>query len=262
VIGVLTSGQPGPRRVSKRWDLFLSHASEDKDFAEKLVGALKKAGLKVWYDSHEMKLGDSLARKIDEGLAKSRYGIVILSPYFLQKKHWTQKELDGLVDKEVDGRKVILPIWHGLTQKELRRYSPVLAGRHAAKSADGLARVVAAVLEVVRPGASPPTRVKLTASRKRPTDRLRARNPKGGDQGRGHYLPVTLSLVIDGESFEVTVADYYRVEIRRAGGPEGSGRWHGRLLGDHVFDSSWSRNAKIYGALERAISAELDRHRQ
>src|SRR2546423_359737 len=79
------------------WDLFISHASEDKDdVARPLADLFIQKGLKVWYDEYTLIVGDSLRRSIDRGLAGSRYGLVILSPHFFEKE-WPQKELDGLV---------------------------------------------------------------------------------------------------------------------------------------------------------------------
>ena len=46
--------------------LFISHASEEKaDFVRPLAHALKKQGLRVWYDEFSLKPGDSLRRSID-----------------------------------------------------------------------------------------------------------------------------------------------------------------------------------------------------
>jgi hypothetical protein len=98
-------------------------------------------GLLVWYDEFALKVGDSLRRSIDRGLGRSRFGIVVLSHAFFEKE-WPQRELDGLVAREVDGRKVILPVWHEVTLEEVRRYSPTLADRVAAKSSEGLEGVV------------------------------------------------------------------------------------------------------------------------
>jgi hypothetical protein len=50
-----------------------------------LANALKVGGLDVWYDEFELRIGDSLRRKIDQGLAKSRFGIVVLSKDFFRK---------------------------------------------------------------------------------------------------------------------------------------------------------------------------------
>lgn len=128
--------------LGKEWDVFISHASEDKEeFVRPLAAELERSGLRVWYDETTLKVGDSLRSAIDEGLAHSRFGIVVLSESFFAKQ-WPQRELDGLVSKEVAGLNVILPVWHKVSLDEVRRYSLTLAGRVAAKSMDGLGTVV------------------------------------------------------------------------------------------------------------------------
>ena len=92
--------------------------------------ALKDLGLKVWYDEFELKIGDSLRKKIDKGLANSRFGIVVLSKDFF-RKGWTNYELDGIVSKAVSGEQIILPIWHNITKQELLGFSPSLADKVA-----------------------------------------------------------------------------------------------------------------------------------
>ena len=124
-----------PRRASQRHDAFISHASEDKESIVKpLARALSRLGFDVWYDEFQLKVGDSLRRSIDRGLAKSRYGIVVLSKKFFAKE-WSKYELDGLTAREVDGKKVILPVWHGVTRKDVVKYSPTLADRVALDTA-------------------------------------------------------------------------------------------------------------------------------
>ena len=118
----------------KKFDVFISHASEDKEsFVKELANELIKRKVKVWYDDFTLKVGDSLRRKIDQGLANSRYGVVVLSEHFFSKE-WPQKELDGLTAREIGGKKVILPIWHEITKEEVLKYSPTLAGIYAANS--------------------------------------------------------------------------------------------------------------------------------
>ena len=112
-------------------DVFVCHASEDKAYVDRLVAALKRADVKVWYDKDFLKWGDGLRSFIDRGLANSRYGIVVFSRAFLKRKHWTEHELNGLFAKERNGRKVILPIWHRITDRELLKYSPAFADRIA-----------------------------------------------------------------------------------------------------------------------------------
>ena len=66
--------------------MFISHASEDKDSVVRpLALALKNKGINVWYDEFELKIGDSLRRKIDQGLSKSKFGIVVISRSFIKK---------------------------------------------------------------------------------------------------------------------------------------------------------------------------------
>jgi len=132
------------------YDVFICHASEDKkEFVKPLADALVAQNLKVWYDEFELALGDSLREKIDYGLANSTYGVVVLSEAFFAKK-WPKEELDGLVARQTsEGRKVILPVWHKVAYEDVKKFSPILAGKLAAKSEDGLEAVVAQVLAVV-----------------------------------------------------------------------------------------------------------------
>ncbi|AWL19849.1 toll/interleukin-1 receptor domain-containing protein [Acinetobacter nosocomialis] len=117
--------------VEPEYDLFISHASEDKeDFVRPLAETLQQLGVKVWYDEFTLKVGDSLRRKIDSGLRNSKYGTVVLSTDFI-KKDWTNYELDGLVAREMNGHKMILPIWHRITKNDVLDYSPNLADKVA-----------------------------------------------------------------------------------------------------------------------------------
>lgn len=118
------------------YDVFVAHATDDKEeVARPLANALIGAGLRVWYDEFELRIGDNLRQKIDAGLSRSRFGIVVLSPAFFAK-NWTQYELDGLVTREMTGEQIILPLWHRLTKVEIIRQSPSLAGRVARSTSD------------------------------------------------------------------------------------------------------------------------------
>lgn len=119
------------------FDVFVSHASEDKDaIVRPLAHALAAHGLEVWYDEFELRIGDSLRRKIDYGLANSRFGVVIISQHFLAK-NWAQYELDGLVTREMaGGQQVILPVWHEISKEQIIRWSPSLADKLALRTTD------------------------------------------------------------------------------------------------------------------------------
>lgn len=126
-----------------QYDLFLSHASEDKpDFVESFYAELTGQNLKVWYDDEMIKWGDSLRRSIDRGLSKSRFGLVVLSEHFFQKE-WPQRELDGLVALEDDGNSRIFPVWHNISKDRIAKFSPMLADRIALNTATHTAREMA-----------------------------------------------------------------------------------------------------------------------
>lgn len=137
--------------VKREYDVFISHASEDKDdVVRPLALALKERGLSVWYDEFELRIGDSLRRKIDAGLAKSNFGIVVISRDFI-KKGWTNYELDGLITRTISGEQQLLPIWHNITKQEVIDYSPSLADKVARNTAvntiDEIADEIAQVIQ-------------------------------------------------------------------------------------------------------------------
>lgn len=121
--------------TNEEYDVFISHASEDKEsFVNEFAGVLKNLGLNIWYDDNSIKWGDSIRTSIDLGLKKCKFGVVILSRHYLSK-HWTNYELEGLFQRESTDGKLILPIWHNITKKEIQDFSPVLAGKMAMNTA-------------------------------------------------------------------------------------------------------------------------------
>lgn len=118
------------------WDVFISHASEDKiAVARPLRDALDSLGVKVWFDAFELGIGDSLRRRIDQGLARSTFGIVIFSTNFFAKD-WPQYELDGIVTRSLSGEQSILPVWHEITKDEVMAQSPSLADKVARSTSE------------------------------------------------------------------------------------------------------------------------------
>lgn len=138
------------KAANEEYDVFVSHAWEDKkDFVDELVFEMRKCGIKVWYDIDRLNCGDSMREKIDKGLSKSKYGvIVVLSPnYISENKYWTKAELNGLFQVETINGKTIIPIWHRLTKKQVTEYSPIIAARRALTTADFTAEEIAKKLK-------------------------------------------------------------------------------------------------------------------
>lgn len=126
---------PSVESSGQSHDVFISHASEDKDdIVRPLANALINRGLDVWYDEFTLRIGDSLRQKIDRGLANSRVGLVVLSPSFIAKG-WTNYELDGIVTRTVSGEQILLPIWHNITKQQVVNFSPSLADKVARSTA-------------------------------------------------------------------------------------------------------------------------------
>lgn len=127
------------------YDVFVSHAWEDKeDFVDEFVEALTALDIKVWYDKRQIKWGDSMRERIDDGLKKSRFGVAVLSPnYIAENKYWTKSELDGLFQLESVNGKTLLPIWHNLTKQQVMNYSPIIANKKAMTTASMTAQEIA-----------------------------------------------------------------------------------------------------------------------
>ena len=142
-----------PKEIAEKslcWDFFISHASEDKDLvARPLAQALKQAGFRVWLDESELRIGDSLRGKLDDGLKRSRHGVVVLTNHFFAKK-WPQEELDALMALSGQGRK-ILPVWGDMEPEQVALYSPLLAGKLAANVRDGIDAVAQQIVQAVNP---------------------------------------------------------------------------------------------------------------
>jgi hypothetical protein len=125
----------------KHWDVFVSHASADKQAAVlPLVQALQRSGVRVWLDAFEIGLGDGLRKKIDEGLGNCRFGLLVLSQAFFAKR-WPNDELDALYSKP------LIPVLYGIDVEQLRAWSPLLAGKLVVSLDGGVDAVAAACTE-------------------------------------------------------------------------------------------------------------------
>jgi len=90
--------------------VFLSHAHADKPFASKLGNDLICRGIRVWIDSAEIKVGDSLLSKIADGLETMDYLAVVLSGASVRSE-WVRREVEIAMNREIDGKRVtVLPL--------------------------------------------------------------------------------------------------------------------------------------------------------
>jgi len=109
-------------------DVFLCHAWDDrKGVAKELHDLLESKGITVWFSEKDVLLGSSLFREIDKGLAKSRVGIVLVTPSFLERVKG-----EGIADKELSAllaRDLLVPVVHNTTFDDLREVSPLLGSR-------------------------------------------------------------------------------------------------------------------------------------
>lgn len=132
-------------------DVFLCHAWDDrKGAAKELHDLLESLGVSVWFSEKDVLLGATLLREIDKGLAKSRVGIVLVTPALLRRLVG-----EGIADKELSAllaRDLLVPIVHGTTYEALRDVSPLLGSRSGLNTAeDTMANVAAKLAELVAP---------------------------------------------------------------------------------------------------------------
>jgi Leucine-rich repeat (LRR) protein len=147
----MLSGQPKIvplENLEREWDVFISHASEDKTLVDRLARVLTRAGLRVWIDSWQIRVGDRISASVDEGLRRSRFGVLLLSPAYLGR-YWTMGELEALSALEASKKLYLLPVWHNLQQAQVLAFSPMLAGRRAADTADGVEAVAAKLVDAI-----------------------------------------------------------------------------------------------------------------
>jgi hypothetical protein len=136
-------------------DVFLCHAWDDrKDAAKQLHDFLEARGVSVWFSEKDVLLGTPLLREIDRGLAKSRVGIVLVTPALLRRLKG-----EGIADKELSAllaRDLLVPILHNTTYEELRDVSPLLGSRSGLSTEEETMEQLAAKLaELVAPPLNP-----------------------------------------------------------------------------------------------------------
>ena len=141
--------QKKDKKKQVKWDLFISYANEDRDFAIELVNELEKFGLNVWSDNRNLKIGDNLVRKINNGLNNSKFGLVILSENFFLKE-WPKRELETMLQINKTETKSILPIWHNITFEKIKSEYPIIASIVGINSSEGVKTIVKEIINVIK----------------------------------------------------------------------------------------------------------------
>lgn len=123
-------------------DIFLCHAWDDrKESAKELHDLLESNGVSVWFSEKDIPLGTSFLREIDKGLVKSKIGIVLVTPNFLNRV-----EKEGVADKELSAllaRDQLVPIVHNTTFEDLRDVSPLLGSRNGLSTSEESMEIIA-----------------------------------------------------------------------------------------------------------------------
>jgi hypothetical protein len=127
-------------------DVFICHAREDRAaVAHPLAAALRRHGLDVLIDGQELTPGDGVRARVDEGLARAGWGVLVIGPGFLGME-WPRAELDRLLAREMGPERLIVPLWHGVTAAAVARRSPFLAARLAVDTDQGIDAACEALL--------------------------------------------------------------------------------------------------------------------
>jgi hypothetical protein len=210
-----------------QWDVFITHAREDTDaVARPLAAALERHGLGVWIDGQALAPGDSVRGRVDAGLARAGWGVLVISRHFLDVD-WPPEELDSLLAREPGAERLVIPVWHGVTGADVARRSPLLAARLAIDTDDGIEAACEAIVAIIgrgHPSAPPePQRPTLPS-----IWRSLVENP-------GFPLDEVHQHLADAESYEgQSIGGYALRELIGVGGSGAVFEAVHRALGRHV----------------------------
>jgi hypothetical protein len=131
---------------------FISHDTRDKEvIARPLALELLRLSVPVWFDDFSLKVGDSLREKIEKGLLECRKCILVVTQNFLSNTGWTKTEFNAIFTREILEREnLVLPIWAGVSAREVLDFSPTLADRRAINWTAGVERAAGEIAAVLR----------------------------------------------------------------------------------------------------------------
>ena len=121
---------------TNEFDAFLCYASEDRGaIVAPFASAMEGGGLKPWWAEGQIRWGDNLVAKVQEGLSRSRYVVLFVSNAFLGKP-WPERELNTAMSMEIGGRTLVLPVLLGLTHDQLKARYPMVSAKLYQVAAD------------------------------------------------------------------------------------------------------------------------------
>lgn len=116
-------------RGQKPFDFLMSSAAgEGAEVARALAGTLKERHLNVWLDEDQLRPGDNIPDRMAEGIGQSKYGVVILTPDTFEAG-WAKREMEALLKREAQGQIIVVPIKHGVTEKDIAQFAPPLLNK-------------------------------------------------------------------------------------------------------------------------------------
>ena len=125
--------QPSPDGEQQTPVAFLSYAGEDKDLAKQVANTLQENGIETWWDEWEIRHGDSIRQKVDEGIGSCTHFLVLLTPQSIDKP-WVKAEMDSAFVRKLKGKCRFNPVRHKLTVEEL---PPTLQSLHSPEIESG-----------------------------------------------------------------------------------------------------------------------------
>lgn len=113
--------------VRKQYDVFISHASKDKNvYVDSLNAAVRKLGLNIFYDTDVLSWGDNWKQVILDGTKSSEFAIIVISNNFFDRE-WTERELEEFLSLQNENhQKIVLPLLYGISLDELKEHYPEL----------------------------------------------------------------------------------------------------------------------------------------
>ncbi|MGB3468492.1 MAG: toll/interleukin-1 receptor domain-containing protein, partial [Cyclobacteriaceae bacterium] len=135
---------------NNNYDVFLSFAVKDRaELVHPLLLLLQKRGLKVWYSSDELSIGESLQRTILSGLERSRFGLFLITPNSINQS-WPTNELNAMWSLSGDKKNTLLPVLHGVKMEEAVAKYPILKDRWFLNTEKGMEYIAKSVAERVK----------------------------------------------------------------------------------------------------------------